>query len=95
MSGRTVDVVKRGGKRPTETFNLGKLRSSIHAACLSVRSPESQADEVANLVCDTVIVWLGDKNEITSEDLRRKASETLQIHHPDAAYLYKHHRLIV
>jgi hypothetical protein len=49
----------------------------------------------AKNVCDAVIKWLEQKPEVTSHDLRRKATETLQKYHPEAAYLYKHHRLVM
>lgn len=95
MSGRVIDIVKRGGRRPTESFERTKLHSSIRAACLSVRTPEGEADTTATRVCDAVIVWLEKRPEVTSNDLRRKAAETLHSHHPEAAYLYQHHRLII
>jgi transcriptional regulator NrdR family protein len=92
---KAIDIVKRDGQRPTETFQRDKLHASIRAACLSVRSPEGEAEMTARNVCDAVIVWLEQKPEVTSSDLRRKANETLQKHHPEAAYLYKHHRLVM
>ena len=94
-NGKAVDIVKRGGKRPSEPFARPKLHASVMAACLSVRSPDGVADATAGAVCDAVIVWLEAKPEVTSADLRRKATETLQRHHPEAAYLYKHHRLVI
>lgn len=90
-----IDVVKRSGKRPSESFDRSKLHTSVRAALLSVRSPEGEAEMTAAKVCDTVILWLETKPEVTSADLRRKATETLETHHPEAAYLYKHHRLIM
>lgn len=90
-----IDIVKRDGKRPTESFRRDKLHASILAACLSVRSPEGEAETIAKDVCNAVIVWLELKPEVTSSDLRRKASETLERFHPEAAYLYKHHRLVL
>lgn len=93
--GKAIDIIKRDGERPTELFNRAKLHTSIRAACLSVRSPEGEAESIANNVCDAVIIWLETKSEVTSSDLRRKATETLHQHHPDAAYLYKHHRLVM
>lgn len=90
-----IDIIKQGGERPSETFISGKLRASIQAACLSVRTPEGEAVSIATNVCDVVVTWLATKPEVTSSDLRRKAAETLQKHHPEAAYLYKHHRLIM
>lgn len=93
--GRAIDIVKRDGKRPTEQFDRTKLHASIVAACLSVRSPEGEAESIASNVCDQVIIWLEIRPEVTSADLRRKATDTLQRYHPEAAYLYKHHRLVI
>ena len=93
--GKAIDIVKRGGRRPSESFARSKLHASVMAACLSVRSPEGVAKQTADAVCDTVIAWLATKPEVTSADIRRKAAETLTTHHPEAAYLYKHHRLVI
>lgn len=93
--GKAIDIVKQGGRRPTESFDRGKLHASVRAALLSVRSPEGEAEMTAGYVCDAVILWLETKPEVTSADLRRKAAETLEQHHPEAAYLYKHHRLVM
>lgn len=90
-----VDIVKRSGQRPTERFSRAKLHASVLAACLSVRSPEGEAETIASHVCDDVIVWLELRPEVTSADLRRKATDTLHMYHPEAAYLYKHHRLVI
>ena len=90
-----IDIVKRGGARPSESFNRDKLHASIRAACLSVRSPEGEAEIVAGKVCDVLVIWLGTKPEVTSNDLRRKATSALERFHPEAAYLYKHHRLVM
>lgn len=95
MAGKAIDIVKRAGQRPTEPFQRDKLHASIRAACLSVRSPEGVAETTASNVCDAVIIWLETKPEVTSADLRRKATETLESFHPEAAYLYKHHRLVI
>lgn len=90
-----IDIVKREGRRPSEQFNRDKLHASIRAACLSVRTPDGEAELIAEKVCDTLITWLRTKPEVTSSDLRRKAAETLESFHPEAAYLYKHHRLVI
>lgn len=91
----SVDVIKRGGRRPTETFERHKLHASVLAACLSVRTPEGEAETTTHKVCEAVLAWLDTRPEVTSSDLRRKASDTLQTFHPEAAYLYQHHRLII
>lgn len=92
---QVIDVVKREGQRPTEQFDRDKLHTSVRAACLSVRSPEGEAEITARNVCDVVVMWLASKPEVTSGDLRRKATDALTAFHPEAAYLYKHHRLVM
>ena len=91
----SIDVVKSEGKRSSEPYTRSKLHTSVLAACLSVRTPEGEAEMTAKKVCDAVEKWLTTKPEITSADLRRKASETLEKLHPEAAFLYKHHRLVM
>lgn len=93
--GKAIDIVKRGGRRPSEAFNRDKLRTSIVAACLSVRTPEGNAEDTAEKVCDRVAIWLVDRPEVTSDDLRRQAAKALETFHPEAAYIYKHHRMII
>lgn len=90
-----IDVVKRSGKRQTERFDSDKLHASVLAACLSVRSPHGMARSAADSVCDVVISWSDAKPEITSSDIRRIAAAHLERIHPEAAYLYKHHRLVL
>lgn len=95
MAGKAIDIIKREGKRPSEQFQRDKLHASVRAALLSVRSPEGVAENTASRVCDAVIIWLDTKPEVTSADIRRKATESLESYHPEAAYLYKHHRFVI
>ncbi len=90
-----VDVIKQQGSRPTERFDPTKLHTSIVAACLSVRTPEGEADTTATNVVNTVIIWCDNKPEITSHDLRRVAAASLKKYHPEAAYLYEQHTHII
>lgn len=92
---KPITIIKRSGRRTSESFLRAKLHASIVAACLSVRSPEGVAEATAKTVCDAVIVWLAAKPEVTSADIRRKAAETLHRYHPEAAYLYKNQRLVI
>lgn len=92
---RTIGVVKRGGKRTTEQFDKNKLYASIQAACLSVRSPHGMASTVADSVCAVVLDWCKNRPEVTSDDVRRVSANHLEQIHPEAAYLYKHHRLVL
>lgn len=91
-----VDVVKRSNKRrPGESFDIDKLHRSIHAACLSVRTPDGEAHAAARGVTKHVIVWLEKKPVVTSHDLRRIVALNLERYHPEAAYFYQHHRHIL
>ena len=90
-----MDIIKRGGERQTEQFTRAKLHKSIVAACLSVRSPDGQAEAIASAVCDAVDEWLAERQEVTSRDLRAVASKSLHTHHPEAAYLYEQHRITI
>ncbi|MCA9349123.1 hypothetical protein KC878_03190 [Candidatus Saccharibacteria bacterium] len=85
-------LVKRAGH--TEAYDNKKLYASIYAACLSVREPAGSAELIANQVVGDVEHWLSHKHEITSNDIRRMAAKHLQVYHPDAAYMYFHHRVV-
>ncbi len=93
--GLAVDVVKRSGKRPTEKFDRDKLLHSVRAACLSVRTPEGEAESTAANVTHAVVLWIDTKPAVTSHDIRRLASQHLRRYHPEAAYLYQNHRTII
>lgn len=95
MSGKAIDIVKRGGRRPTESFEHKKLHASILAACLSAGTPQGQAQAITDTITKSVLKWLETRPEVTSHDLRRTAVKHLNTHHPDAAYLYEHHRIIL
>ena len=84
-------VVKRGTHN-SEAFDPLKLHQSIVAACLSVRALEGEAHTTAERVVRHVISWLMNKTEVTSADIRRVASQHLDVYHPEAAYLYEHHQ---
>lgn len=86
-------VIKRGTHN-SEVFDPLKLHQSVVAACLSVRAFEGEAHVTAERVCRHVISWLMTKTEVTSADIRRVASRSLQTYHPEAAYLYEHHQLV-
>lgn len=88
-------VVKRQGRRPTEAFSRDKLHASVFTTCLAVQVPEGQAESIAATVCDSVIRWLSDKPEVTSEDIRRKTADIMTKYHPEAAHLYKHHHMVI
>ena len=93
--GKAIDIVKRGGERPTESFDEQKLRRSIEAAVLTAGAPTGQAEAIARNITGSVLEWLETRPEVTSHDIRRVAGRHLRTHHPDAAYLYEQHRNIL
>ena len=93
--GLAVDIIKHDGNRDSEQFSRDKLHKSIVAACLSVRTPVGQAEAIASAVAASVIAWLEDKPEVTSQDLRVVTAKHLHSHHPDAAYMYEQYRITI
>ncbi len=92
-AGGPVTLVVKGGKRRrSELFDADKLQKSLVAACLASGVPEGYADTTARRVADEVATWLQGKPEVTSSDLRRVAARHMKPYHPDASYLYEHHR---
>jgi transcriptional regulator NrdR family protein len=79
-------IVKR--TKHTEEYQKQKLRSSIHASCLSAREFAGAAEVTAEKVCQHVEDWLDQKHEVTSDDLRRVAASALYQYNPSAAYIY-------
>ena len=88
-------VIKSGGNRSSEPFDSDKLHASIDAACASVNLPAGVAQDTARHVVGAVELWLRDKPEVTSQDIRRIATQSLTIVSPEAGYLYKHHHTMV
>ena len=73
----------------SELFDPVRLHGSIADACLIVRAHEGEAHLTAEQVCKKVIRWLSDKTEVTRNDIRRITASTLNIYHPEAAYMYE------
>lgn len=95
MGSARIDIIKASGKRPSEEFDPDKLHNSIVACCLSLNTPEGQAEEIARAVCLGVIQWCGDRPEITSSDIRRVGAEIMQKHHTEAAYIYRQQLMVL
>ena len=93
--GPVTYVVKNSHHKHPELFDREKLHKSIVAACLSSGAPAGHAESMARRVTEDVIEWLEQRPEVTSNDLRRIAAHRLRTYHPDASYVYEHHRWIV
>lgn len=90
--GPITHVVKNARHREPELFDQNKLHKSLIAACLASGAPTGHAESMARRVTEEVVIWLESRPEVTSDDLRRVASRYLRTYHPDASYLYEHHR---
>ncbi|HMT18932.1 MAG TPA: ATP cone domain-containing protein [Candidatus Saccharibacteria bacterium] len=85
-------IVKRAGHK--EPYDERKLYASIFSACQSVREPEGSAELIAEKVARDMAEWIKTKYVVTSNDIRHQAALHLHVYHPDAAYMYLHHRVI-
>ncbi len=90
--GLATHVVKSSPHRAAEAFDEVKLHRSIVAACIASGAPSGHAESMARRVTEEVVIWLESRPEVTSDDLRRVAARYLRTYHPDASYLYEHHR---
>lgn len=90
--GGTTYVLKNGRHRHIEEFNRQKLHKSLVVASLSSGAPAGHAESMARRVTDEVVEWLEHRPEVTTNDLRRISAKYLKTYHPDASYLYEHHR---
>lgn len=88
-------IIKRGGKRTAELFNDDKLLKSVASTCIGARATPGQAETIARQVLVDVKRWLKDRPEVTSKDIRRIASASLEHYHGDAGYLYKQQEKIL
>jgi transcriptional regulator NrdR family protein len=88
-----VDIIKQGGRRPTESYSSNKLKRSVEAACLAVRTPDKSTDTITDIVRQEVESWLKNKQEVTSYDIRVITIRSLQKHNPEAAYLYEQYTI--
>ncbi|MEM6998048.1 MAG: ATP cone domain-containing protein [Patescibacteria group bacterium] len=85
-------IVKRAGH--SEKYDQRKLYASLYYACISVRETEATAEMIADAVCKEVGHWLSHKHEVTANDIRKQAAKHMHDYHPEAAYMYLHHRVI-
>lgn len=83
-------IVKRKGHR--EEFDERKLYASIFAACLSAHVKHEEAESIANLVCREIKKWIEEKEEVTSDQIFKKAGEELKHLNKEASFMYLTHR---
>jgi len=90
--GVTAHIVSTRPPRRVTAFDPAKLHTSIVGVCLSAGAPTGSAENIARRVVEEVSLWLETRPEVTTADLRRVVGRALKPYHPDASYLYEHHR---
>ena len=84
-------IIKRKGQK--QEFNPKKLRLSLFAACLNAHLSDEMGEIMADKVVIKVYDWLEKKEEdITTDELFKKASDELCKLNEAAAFMYFTHR---
>lgn len=78
-----------------ELFDPAKLHASLTYFCSSVNASEGAAIDITERAVAKVINWLEGKSEVTNDDIRRIAGDTLESLCPEAGYLYKNEKSII
>ena len=90
-----VTVISSSNPKKIGEYNRARLRASVITACLSVRTPEGQAENTADTVCDNFEVWLKNKPEVTTKDIVTVSAKLLEKYHTEAAYIYEQRHIII
>ncbi len=85
-------IVKRGGH--SEPFDERKVYASVFASCQAVRVTQQVAEMIAESVGKDMALWLTDKHEVTSHDIRLQAAKALRNYNSDAGWILINHRNI-
>lgn len=86
-------IVKRQGHR--EYFDARKIYASVFSACMTLRMHDSEAELIADMVSHEVEALVKEKDEVTAHELHKMTAVIVKKYHPDAAYMYEHHKDIV
>lgn len=85
-------VIKRNKK--TETFDPKKVYASVYAACSIIKMTDNEAELISERVSEGIKVWLSVHKEVTAAQLQHAVARELKKYHPEAGYIYQHHRNI-
>lgn len=90
-----ISVISTRNPSKVNVYDRARLRASVITACLSVRTPELQAENTAEKVCNDFEKWLENKQEVTTKDIITVSSKILQKYHTEAAYIYEQRHIII
>ena len=88
-------IVISSNPKKNSYYDRARLRASVITACLSVRTPEGQAENTADAVCDNFELWLKNKPEVTTKDIVTISAKLLEKYHTEAAYIYEQRHIII
>ena len=90
-----ITVISSSNPKKIGSYDRARLRASVITACLSVRTPEGQAEKTADAVCDSFENWLKNKPEVTTKDIVTVSAKLLEKYHTEAAYIYEQRHIII
>lgn len=80
-------IVNRAGRK--EPYDEKKVYASVYASALNCEYGERESEVIAKGVMEKVNVWIGQKKEVNSQDIRKMVLKSLK--QRDVALMYKHH----
>jgi transcriptional regulator NrdR family protein len=82
-------IVKRKGHK--EIFDERKVYGSVYAACASAHYNEMQCEKIADGVAKKVKMFVKNKKQIQSIEIRKKIEDELKKRDEELAFFYEHH----
>ena len=81
--------------KTTADYSRERLAQAVQRVVMANRTPIGDAEHFAGRVVERVEQWLTDKTEITSHELRLQTAGVLADYDAEAAYFYKHEKMII
>jgi|JI6StandDraft_1071083.scaffolds.fasta_scaffold00752_22 transcriptional regulator NrdR family protein len=79
----------------TSSFSSDSLAHSLNNACLAVGLSDGVIQDAVTRVCHSVSQWLLQKDEVTSDDVRRQAAAALSVVSAEAGYIYENENAMI
>lgn len=85
-----MHIVKREGHK--EIFDERKVYASCFAACLNAHIDKYKSEEICEKVTKEIKDFIGEKKEITSDQIFKQAIKSIRKFDKNAAFMYETHR---
>lgn len=83
-------IIKRKGH--SEEFDDRKVYASCYSACINTHHGKEESEQMCSQVSDAIKLYLGGKEEISSDDIFRETIRELNKIDSEAAFMYESHR---